>query len=101
LNSSTLLEASPRLDNPATRVFSNQEFAKRIVGIFNGAGEGDRLAIAKLVTLNRTFLQVSTDIIWREVPSLAPFLRLLPTCYDTEEPNDYQARPIIPTVVRD
>lgn len=93
------MKASTRLDKPSIRVFSNQEFADRIIGIFNGpsAGESNRRDVIKLATLNRTFFQASTDILWRKVPSLAPYLRLLPSCYDTEEPN-YKVGPVLPVL---
>jgi hypothetical protein len=63
---------------PARQVLCTQELAGLIVDSLDGE---DRKALVALTTLNPSFFNASTDAIWRSVPSLSPFLRLLPELY--------------------
>jgi hypothetical protein len=67
---------------PARQVLCNPELAGLIVDSLDGEVNADKKALVALTTPNPSFFHASTDAIWRSVPSLSPFLRLLPELYN-------------------
>ncbi|KAF5320427.1 hypothetical protein D9611_010816 [Ephemerocybe angulata] len=70
-------------DCAARQVLNNQELASLIISFFDSLEnprDDNKKALARLCTLNRSFFHASTDAFWRQLPSLSPFLRLLPLC---------------------
>ncbi|TEB28694.1 hypothetical protein FA13DRAFT_1815757 [Coprinellus micaceus] len=68
---------------PAQQVLNNQELVSLIVdevhGRVNRWSGTNKKVLATLATLNKAFFHATTETFWRHVPSLSPFLRLLPS----------------------
>ncbi|KAJ2928134.1 hypothetical protein H1R20_g8946, partial [Candolleomyces eurysporus] len=86
-------QISLRQDLPARQVLNNQELACLMVGFLEDGYTSDnaqrRKNLLMLAVLNHAFYHAGTEALWRSIPSLSPFLRLLPQlCDETSEQSE-------------